>query len=242
MPTLALDTTTRAGSAALVADGRVAAERQGDASRSHGQRLPGELTVLAEACGVPMDAVDLYAVAAGPGSFTGLRIGIATVQGLAFVAGRPIVAVSALDALAHAVSASLQPGTIVGAWMDAQRGDVFSALYRVAEAEPFTPERLVVLEEAAVGAPGDTAARWRARTSEPPSVVTGDGAVRYRDAFAEAADVRIVEPPLLAGAIGLLAGVLAGRGAAVAPFAVHPLYVRRPDVVVAREQGPGTRD
>jgi tRNA threonylcarbamoyladenosine biosynthesis protein TsaB len=239
MPTLALDTTTRAGSAALVAGGRVVAERRGDASRSHGERLPRELTALADASGVALDAVDLYAVAAGPGSFTGLRIGIATMQGLAFVSGRPMVAVSALDALAHAAGADLAPGTVVGAWMDAQRGDVFSALYRVTDAAAFTPERLVELEEAAVGAPGDTAARWLER-AERPSIVIGDGAVRYRDAFAGARGIRIDEPPPLAGAIGRLAGALAARGAAVAPFAVRPLYIRRPDAVIAREQGPGT--
>jgi tRNA threonylcarbamoyladenosine biosynthesis protein TsaB len=238
MPTLALDTTTRAGSAALVAGGRVSAERRGDAARSHGERLPGELTALLDVCGTRLDAVDLYAVAAGPGSFTGLRIGIATMQGLAFVTGRPIVAVSALDALAHAVSASRPPGAIVGAWMDAQRGDVFSALYRVTDGAPFTPERLIPVEDAAVGAPADTAARWLARPETAPVVVVGDGAVRYRDAFA-GSGTAVVDAPPLAGAIGLLAETLAARGAAAAPFAVRPLYVRRPDALLARESGTG---
>ncbi|MCU1385787.1 MAG: universal bacterial protein YeaZ, partial [Acidobacteria bacterium] len=102
MRVLALDTTTRAGSAALVADDRVVDERSGDGTRTHALRLPAELLTLAEAAGWPLPTIDLYAVASGPGSFTGLRIGIATVQGLALVHRRRIVAVPALDALAHA--------------------------------------------------------------------------------------------------------------------------------------------
>src|ERR1700675_4177840 len=99
MRVLALDTTTRAGSAALVDDDCIVEERSGDASRTHAQRLPGELVALLDANGLAWADVDLFAVGSGPGSFTGLRIGIATVQGLAFVRGRRIVGVPALEAL-----------------------------------------------------------------------------------------------------------------------------------------------
>src|SRR5262249_60630925 len=88
----------------------------------------------------------LTAVASGPGSFTGLRIGIATVQGLAFVHGRSVFSVSALEALAHAASATLAPGTVIAAWMDAHRRDVFAAAYRVAAAPLFSPGRLEELD------------------------------------------------------------------------------------------------
>ena len=100
MRVLALDTTTRAGSVALVDAGRVIDQRSGDGARTHALRLPGEITALADANGVSLSSVDLYAVATGPGSFTGLRIGIATIQGFAFVHGRQIVGVPVLDALA----------------------------------------------------------------------------------------------------------------------------------------------
>src|SRR5574342_375744 len=101
MKVLALDTTTRAGSVALVENDRVIDERRGDAARSHAERVPQEVLAVASANGVPLLAIDLFAVASGPGSFTGLRIGIATIQGLALVAGRRVVAIPALDALAH---------------------------------------------------------------------------------------------------------------------------------------------
>src|SRR3712207_3323697 len=107
---LALDTTTRAGSAALVRDGAIVREHVGDPLLTHGQRLPADLMQLIAAAGMTLDAVDLFAVAAGPGSFTGLRVGIATVQGLAMATGKRIVPVSVLDALARAAQLPDVPG------------------------------------------------------------------------------------------------------------------------------------
>src|SRR5947208_14319033 len=146
MLVLALDTTTRGGSVALVDGDRVIEERAGDAARSHAERLPSEITAIADAHDLPLSGVDLYGVALGPGSFTGLRIGIATIQGLAFVHHRPIVGISALEALAHIGSRDQPPHAIVASWMDGYRRDVFTALYRVAPGDPFTPDRLVELE------------------------------------------------------------------------------------------------
>ena len=131
MRVLALDTTTRAGSAALVENDRVVDARDGDGARTHALRLPGEIVDLARANQWALSSIDLFAVASGPGSFTGLRIGIATIQGLAFVHGRRVVAVPALEAIAHAASRDLPAGALIAAWMDAHRDDVFSALYEV---------------------------------------------------------------------------------------------------------------
>src|SRR5262249_20842676 len=141
---LSLDTSTREGSAALVLDDRVVVEHPGNRARSHAERLPAALLEVLREGGVDIGAVDVFAVAAGPSSFTGLRIGIATIQGLAFVTRRPVVAVSVLEALAHAaaVRRALPPGTIVAAWMDAFRRDVFSALYRVGDGPSFTDAAL----------------------------------------------------------------------------------------------------
>jgi tRNA threonylcarbamoyladenosine biosynthesis protein TsaB len=74
MRVLALDTTSRAGSVALLEDDCVLAEHEGDASRPYAERLPADLVNLLALAAVPMTAVDLFAVAAGPGSFTSLRI------------------------------------------------------------------------------------------------------------------------------------------------------------------------
>src|SRR5262249_50018197 len=153
MHVVALDTTTATGSVALVENDRVILERAGDPSRTYAERLPADVLMVLEACALRLTEVDLFAVACGPGSFTGLRIGIASIQGLAFVQNRPIAAVSALEALAHMASVDVEPATIIAAWMDAHRREVFSALYRVTPAPPFDPDRLIELEGAAVGDP-----------------------------------------------------------------------------------------
>src|ERR687888_2823822 len=82
MRILALDTSTAAGSAGLAEDGRVIIARAGDGSRTHGERLPLELMTLLDDARLSLADIDRFAVAIGPGSFTGLRVGIATIQGL----------------------------------------------------------------------------------------------------------------------------------------------------------------
>jgi tRNA threonylcarbamoyladenosine biosynthesis protein TsaB len=231
MHVLALDTTTRDGSVAIVDEQRVLFERSGDGSRSHGERLPDEVIRALAATGLTSADVDLFAVASGPGSFTGLRIGIATIQGLALVHRKRVVPVSALRALAHAASTTLLAGSLVGVWMDAHRRDVFSAMYRVEHAEPFALGRLKRLDGPAVASPVDTLSRWAAARLQPVCVV-GDGAMRYVE---ELADVARTQPaPPLASVIARIA---AGchPGCSVDPAAVQPLYVRRPDAELARD-------
>ena len=237
MVVLALDTTTRAGSAALVVDDRIVDERCGDDRRTHAERLPAELLSLAEANHVAVADVDLFAVACGPGSFTGLRIGIATIQGLALVAGRRVAAISALDAMAELASQQADTDTLVAAWMDAHRRDVFAALYRVASAPMFSATRLQALEPPSVDAPASLLWRWRESLQKADSVFVGDGAVMYADAISKAsARARVLPPPTLAGAIGRLAVARARQGETVEPAGIRPLYVRRPDAETAREK------
>src|SRR5258708_1607740 len=206
MRVLALDTTTRAGSAALVSDDRVVDERSGDGARTHAVRLPHEITALVEANQWPLSDIDLYAVASGPGSFTGLRIGIATMQGLALVHRRRIVAVPVLEALAHAASRDLLPGTLIAAWVDAHRHDVFAALYRVTDAPALSGARLLAIDGPGVGSPASTLARWAAMPAGLPAIFVGDGAALYAaDIARDAPAARALASPLLAGVVGRLA-------------------------------------
>jgi tRNA threonylcarbamoyladenosine biosynthesis protein TsaB len=230
MRVLALDTTTRAGSVAVVEDDRIVVQRGGDPARTHAERLPAEILSVLQDVGLALPAVDVFAVAAGPGSFTGLRIGIATIQGLAFVLRRRVVPVSALAALAHAGSGGLPVGAQVGAWMDAHRREVFSALYRVADAPVCARARLVEVDPAAVGDPAATIERWSA--GPPIDLFIGGGAVLYKEMISS----RAVAAPLLAGTIGLMAVDRARVGETVDPAGVHPLYVRRPDAEIDRER------
>lgn len=234
---LALDTTTRAGSVALLDDDRLVAECAGDAARTHAERLPGDLLALLAAHGRRVGDVELFAVGSGPGSFTGLRIGIATAQGLALVRQRSLVGVPALEALAHAGSVALPPGARVAAWMDGYRRDIFSALYEVGSAPPFMAGRLIELEGPSVGDPAATLERW-VGAGTPPSHVVGDGA-RLHGGLATAMGASVMETPLLAAAMGRLARQRAAQGEAGHPAAIQAFYVRRPDVEVNREKREG---
>lgn len=233
MRVLALDTTTREGSVALVENDRVVAEQLGESGRSHAERLPSDLVNLLITSGRSMSDVDVFAVAAGPGSFTGLRIGIATIQGLAFVNRKRTVPLSVLEALAQAGSRGLAPGSLVGALIDAHRGEVFSALYEVTDQPLFTLARLIERDAATVGDPVATLSRWVGQFGAV-SLFVGNGAVTYADVVA--APERIKPFPLLASTIGLMAVSRAQNGDTVDPAAIRPLYVRRPDAELDRER------
>ena len=237
MRVLALDTTTRAGSVAIVEDDHVVDERAGDPARSHAERLPADILDQLTAHDRTLADVDLLAVASGPGSFTGLRIGIATIQGLAFVRGTPIVAVSALEALGQLASREARPGAYVAAWMDAHRREVFSALFRVTSSVLFEPDRLTEVDAPAVGDPGTTIARWRPEVGDELIEVMGDGAVLFAEVIArEAPEWRVAPAPMLAGAIGRIAAARARRGETIDAAGLRPLYIRRPDAEVARDR------
>jgi tRNA threonylcarbamoyladenosine biosynthesis protein TsaB len=229
MVTLALDTTTRAGSAAVLRDDAVLAIVEGEAARTHGERLPGELDEVLRRAGVTLGDVDLLAVARGPGAFTGLRIGLAAMQGLAMVTGRPVVGISALDALAaDAFDALGRPHVRIGAWMDAARGEVFAAAYD-AEGEPGGLATLVPLAGPDVGDPDAVWARWQALPADSWWMI-GDGAARYSRPLA---NVALLDARHLAPTIGRLARRQVGTGT-YAPHELQPLYVRRPDAERSR--------
>ena len=235
---LALDTTTRAGSLSLVRGDSTLETFVGDAERTHATRLPGDILDCLARHHVALSDVDLYGVAAGPGSFTGLRIGIATVQGLAFAHGRPVAGVSALHALAEAAGGvkAAAPGTLRAVWMDAQRGEVYACLYRAGDSgwtETSPP---------VVGHPAPVLASWADVAAGHPVEFVGDGALVYAGAI-EAAfgpPASIVRPvPLLAPAIARLAGLSVAAGLAVHPHAIRPVYIRRPDAELARDRRTG---
>jgi tRNA threonylcarbamoyladenosine biosynthesis protein TsaB len=238
MLVLALDTTTRAGSLALARDGALIEALVGDHLRPHAERLPVDIMGLLQRHGLTPFDVDVFAVAIGPGSFTGLRIGIAAIQGLAFASDRPVVGVSALEAVAHAVlgGGPVWPLSRVGVWMDAQRDEVFSAVYERVEGDG--PAHLRTIDEPAVGEPRLTALRWHALAAGPWFPVAGDGAVRYRTVLEGIAGpaVHVIDPPPLAPSIVAMAEARARLGETIPPHAIRPLYVRRPDAELARDR------
>jgi len=144
---------TRAGSLALAIDGRVVA-RAGDPSRTHGARLPAELIAFLAEHGLTIRDLDLTAVVVGPGSFTGLRVGLASMQGLAIGRQLRVVGIPTLEAVAASWTFATGARGRVIACIDGQRGDVFLAGYDVPPAG-FHAARVIV--PPMVGTPDEAA-------------------------------------------------------------------------------------
>lgn len=225
---LGFDTATPWLSVAVADDATVLAETAvgpGEAGRPRHATdlLPAVERAVAAAGG--WTEVSLIAVGVGPGSFTGLRIGVATARALALSRGLPVAGVSSLAALAAGVEAGAAD---VLAAIDARRGEVFAALYDAVGAVVWDP---------LVAQPGTLATRFAERSS--PVVGAGDGSLRFRDLF-EAAGVAVPaagDPAheLRARHVCRLAlGVEEGP-----PEAIEPVYLRRPDAELWRERDRG---
>ncbi|MEO7135454.1 MAG: tRNA (adenosine(37)-N6)-threonylcarbamoyltransferase complex dimerization subunit type 1 TsaB [Vicinamibacterales bacterium] len=228
---LALDTTTRGGSVAVADGDCLLAVLQGDESRTHGERLPGELARALDQAGVARNRIDLLAVATGPGAFTGLRIGLSAMQGLAMTLNKPVIGVSALDALA--AQGGFLGADLIVPWMDAQRGDVFATLIdakTAATIEPPTAANPQVLLDA-----------WRAHFAARHAIFIGDAAARDAALIARSAEGQweARSPAPLAPQIALLGHRRAQQGKAGLPHTLEPIYVRRPDAEIERERGRG---
>ncbi len=178
---------------------------------------------LLEDARIELHDIDVYAVATGPGSFTGLRIGIATMQGLAFAAGKSLIGVSGFDALVRAVRGA----PAVATWVDAWRGEVFAARY----------EQDVEVESPRVETPQALLARITT-----PTLFVGDAISVYADVIKSACGdrARLAEPaaPAIAGTIAQIATECARAGHRPGPDDVRPLYIRRQDAERARDARP----
>lgn len=131
MNVLALDTATLAASVAVLVDDQVTATRQARVTTHSEALLPLIDDALRDAGLAPSD-VELVACGRGPGSFTGLRIGLATAKGLCFALGKPLVVVSSLAALALEALAEAPPDALVLALLDARKNEVYAGLYSLA--------------------------------------------------------------------------------------------------------------
>jgi tRNA threonylcarbamoyladenosine biosynthesis protein TsaB len=218
MVILALDTTTRQGSGAVMRGGVLLCEQVSHAGQAHAVHLPADLMTLLESAGLTLADVDAFAVAIGPGAFTGLRVGIATMQGLAFAEGKPLFGVSALDALALAGDPD-RTGRRITAWIDAWRGEVYEGIY----------EAGVAAGAAVIGRPE----QFLASAHQSGTLFIGDGAAANADLIRRVMGPRaqVADPaaPPLAGAIATLASGAASAGARPQPDAIQPLYVGRSD-------------
>jgi tRNA threonylcarbamoyladenosine biosynthesis protein TsaB len=224
---LGFDTATPATAVALLREGAEPLERRHDPAPGERPQHASQLLPLARellaAAGLDWAQVDRIGVGVGPGTFTGLRIGVATARALAQGSGAELAAVSTLHALAHAARAEAD-GRAVLAVLDARRGEAFAALWRgereLRAAAAYPPERLAELADPAAGG----------------LLAVGDGAVRFRERLEPAG----VDVPADASALHSVSALAVCELALEAPpadrDALIPDYVRLPDAELTRRR------
>ncbi len=226
---LAIETATAAAGVALLRGDAVIAARALSGERQAAETLlPAVIALLADA-NVALAAIDAFAVSAGPGSFTGLRVGVATVKGLAFGSDARVVSVPTLGALA--LRATPAPGPIV-ALLDARRGEVYAALYDGDLAQPPRIGPVVLRPDALADIIASLATGQTCTViGEGVAVVADLLHARFGDAL------RLVPPPPglpAAAAVGQLGARLLAAGAGISADALAPVYVRRAEAEVVR--------
>lgn len=232
MKILALETAAKAVSAAITEDGKVLASAYQDTGLTHSRTLMPLVECLLKNTDNTAADMDVIAVSAGPGSFTGVRIGVSAAKGLAWAAEKPCAAVSTLAALAR--NAAFADGLVVCA-MDARRQQVYNALFAAREGvlTRLTPDRAIALEDLAE----------ELRNDPRPKTVLGDGGELCFD-FLTAAGVpcRLAPPHLVkenAVSVALEAEDIARAGGLVTAQELSPVYLRPPQAERLRRERPG---
>ena len=145
---LAFESSARAASAALLKDGKLLSQYSQTSGLTHSRTLLPMAEDMLKNAELTLNDVDAFAVAHGPGSFTGIRIGVSTVKGLAWACGTKCVGVSTLEAMAWH---GLMSGDILCPVMDARRSQVYNALFEIKDGKPvrLTEDRPISLKELA---------------------------------------------------------------------------------------------
>jgi tRNA threonylcarbamoyladenosine biosynthesis protein TsaB len=232
MNILGIETSTKTGSVAVVSENGVIAQYSLNIEVTHSERLMSTVDRVLKDTGLTVSDLVGVAVAIGPGSFTGLRIGLSTVKGLALATGNPVAAVPTLQALAWNLPYAAYP---VCPLLDARKNEVYAALYRFDG-----PALVQVLPEVAI-----PIARLAERFSEK-TVFTGEGSRIYRTEIQKIFGERAVFAPhsaiLPSGATVAEIGldmIKSGRQAEL--DSLTPMYIRRPEAEVAWEKREKSR-
>lgn len=222
MNILALDTATEACSAALWCDGQVVAQRFEQAPRRQAELILPFCQAVLDTAGLRPQQLDAIAFGRGPGAFTGVRVAVSVVQGIAFAADLPVLPISTLAAMAYG-SGRFQAVPQIAVAIDARMGEIYWAGYRRTEAglEPLMTEQVGAAENVSMA---PVAGAW---------VGVGTGWGRYRQRLEQRCPVAECWPEMYPDAVDIaaLAAIAWQRGEAVPPEQALPVYLR--DRVVA---------
>lgn len=224
MKILALDTTSLRGSVALQEDQRLLGLIYLATSTDHSATLLGRIDYLLKSANLSLEQIDAFAVAAGPGSFSGIRIGLATAKSLAQNQDKPMVAISALEALAFR---GRFVGSLLCPMIDALRSQVYTMLY-----EP-SPDGVIARTDPVVVAP----AEWLAALPDARISFLGDGANRYAEQIhaAHRPDWKLLPISLcLADAVAEIGMRRLQAGQGVRAETIDALYIRASDAEITK--------
>lgn len=226
MNILAVDTATMSASVALVGNGSLIAESTFTEGRTHSKTLMVLIKNILSVSKVEPKLLDGFAVSIGPGTFTGLRIGVSTIKGMASALNKPVAAVCSLEALAHRFVFS--PFRVVPL-IDARRGEVYVAEYE------FHNGKSVNSVEARVSAPEKAIAHIKT-----PSLMVGSGAVMYKDRIKnQLGDKALFVPDhqnyISAADIAVIGHKKIVNQEASVPELLVPLYIRKSDAQIHME-------
>lgn len=218
---LAIETATRAGSVALARGNEILCSASGDAAASHSTDLIETVETILKSARVELSEIDLFAAAEGPGSFTGLRIGLATIKSFAVCTGRLCAGISTLAAIAHAAGNSERTVSL----LPAGRGELFAQMFSVRDGQARE------LDEAAHLPPKAILERYR---QTQPVLWAGEGAHLHaealRDGFGSSEIAQRADQ--LATSIAALALNAYRRGVTVSPDDLRAVYVRASDAEI----------
>ena len=223
MKILGVESASVTASAALVQDDRILAEYTTNFKKTHSETLLPMISECFRMVDETPDNVDAIAVSYGPGSFTGLRIGVATAKGLAYAANKPIIPVPTLDALAYGMYGS---PFLLCPIMDARRGEVYTGLYG------FEKTAFQVYESATACPITEQVEKAKALSVKlgKPVCFLGDGVPVFREQIKEMFPEAKFAPAHLcfqkASAVAALGKKLFDEGKTVSAFEFEPLYLR----------------
>lgn len=227
MNILGIETSTKTGSVAVVNEKGLVAQYTLSIEITHSERLMSTLDRVLKDARLSLDEIHGYAVSIGPGSFTGLRVGISTVKGLAFATGRPIAAVPTLEAMAWNIPFC---GHAVCPMLDAKKREVYAGIYR------FEGAALVCdMDAAAI----DVHALLSRITGT--AVFVGEAAMLYRAEIEKALAGRALFAPLShsspsAGSVAEIGLRMIEQDIVSDVDSLSPMYIRRPEAEVAWEK------
>lgn len=230
MKILALDSSGLVASAAVLEDDILLGEYTINHKKTHSQTLLPMIDTIVQMLELDLATVDAIAVAAGPGSFTGLRIGAATAKGLGLALGKPLVGVPTVDALAYNIGVT---DRIICPMMDARRNQVYTGIYC------YTDGMLDVLRPQEAVSVTELAGTLNEIGQEV--VLLGDGVPVYLEQLKELLEIPYSTAPAhlnrqRASAVGALAGIYLKEGRAQSAEEMVPEYLRKSQAEREREE------